>query len=99
MRPDNWTVISWLVTFGAHGGEIVAATLVVAGTYLGCDWWSGRRNRRRRQAIEKARDAAAPAWADPDLPVDGEWERLYAVVHQHEHQQQREETHERTGEK
>lgn len=83
MRPDNWTVISWAVSFGAHGGQIVLVVLAVTALWWAGDWWGGRRNRLRHEAIERAHAAAAPAWAHPDIGDDGEWERLHDVIHQH----------------
>jgi hypothetical protein len=88
MRPSNWTLLSWAVSFGQYGMYIAVIGTVALATSLGGLWWGDRRNRARREAIQAAHDAAprpAPAWAHPDLPDDGDWERLHGIVHQHEH--------------
>jgi hypothetical protein len=83
---SHWTLLSWAVSFAEHGITIAGLTALGLAAWLGGLSWTDRRNQQRHQAIQAARDAApTPAWADPGLADDGDWERLHNVVHQHEH--------------
>ncbi|MET9222406.1 hypothetical protein ABZX65_27080 [Streptomyces sp. NPDC003300] len=86
MKPSRWTLLSWAVTFGAHGLDIAVIGSMTLAAILGGTWWNDRRTRLRHQAIERAHNAAprpAPSWAHPHLADHGDWERLYNAVHQH----------------
>ncbi|MFJ2630907.1 hypothetical protein ACIO6U_02945 [Streptomyces sp. NPDC087422] len=102
MKPDNWTLLSWAVTFGAHGLDIAVIGSMTLAAILGGTWWNDRRTRLRHDAIQRAHNAAprpAPAWAHPHLADHGDWEQLHAAVHQHAdhgHQQQHKDRQEET---
>jgi hypothetical protein len=78
--PDQWTAAYYLIQFGAHAGQILAAIAVAGAVWAGCTW--ARRAGRTRAEATAAAQAATPI--EVEIGSDEDWDRLHGIARQEE---------------